>query len=136
MDQAERQAKIDFILEHYEHPYHYGALEDAAVTQKGGNPGCGDIVTVYLKVDDAGRITGLSFEGEGCTISQAGTSIVMEMFEGKTVDDVENTEPEVILDLLGREIASTRLRCATLGISTTKEAVRAWRRRRENHETD
>jgi nitrogen fixation NifU-like protein len=130
VDQAERQAKIEFILEHYEHPYRHGAVDDASVIQKGGNPGCGDIVTVYLQIDDEGRITDLSFEGEGCTISQAGTSIVMEMFEDKTVEDIENTAPEAILDLLGREIASTRLRCATLGITTAKEAVRAWRRRR------
>ena len=57
MDAVERQAKIDFILEHYENPYRYGALEDATVVQKGGNPGCGDVVTMYLKVDEAGRIT-------------------------------------------------------------------------------
>lgn len=124
---GDRQAKIDFILDHYENPRHYGDLAGATVMQKGGNPGCGDIVTFYLKVDEAGRISDISFEGEGCTISQAASSIVTEMFHGKTLDDVENTGPEVILDLLGREIAGTRLKCATLGLNTTKEAVRQLR---------
>ena len=130
MDEADRQSRIDFILGHYENPYRYGALPDATVTQKGGNPGCGDIITVYLKVDDQERITSISFEGEGCTISQAGASMMTEMFEGKTLDEVERTPPDAILDLLGRELASTRLKCATLGLNTTKAAVRAARRKR------
>jgi nitrogen fixation NifU-like protein len=124
----DRQAQIDFILDHYENPRHYGPLEDATVVQKGGNPGCGDIVTFYLKVDGDGRIEGISFEGEGCTISQAASSIVTEMFAGKTLEDVENTPHDLILDILGREIAGTRLKCATLGLNTTKDAVRAVRR--------
>ncbi len=126
----DRQAQIDFILDHYENPRHYGALEDATVTQKGGNPGCGDVVTFYLKLGDDGQIEDISFEGEGCTISQAASSIVTEMFHGKTIEDVENTSGEVILDILGRELAATRLKCATLGLNTTKEAVRQARRAR------
>ncbi len=127
----DRQAQIEFILDHYENPRHYGPLEDPTVVQKGGNPGCGDIVTFYLKVDGEGRISAISFEGEGCTISQAAASLVTEMFTGKTLADVEGTSADVILDILGRELASTRLKCATLGLNTTKEAVRALKRRQE-----
>ena len=125
----DRQAQIDFILDHYESPRHYGPLTDASIVQKGGNPGCGDVVTFYLKVDGGGRIADISFEGEGCTISQAASSIVTEMFTGKTLADVEATSSDAILDILGREIAGTRLKCATLGLNTTKEAVRVlkWR---------
>ena len=126
----DRQAQIDFILDHYESPRHYGPLADASVVQKGGNPGCGDVVTFYLKVDSDGRITGISFEGEGCTISQAASSVVTEMFAGKTLADVEATSSDTILDILGREIAGTRLKCATLGLNTTKEAVRTLQRER------
>ena len=124
----DRQAQIEFILDHYESPRHYGPLADASVVQKGGNPGCGDVVTFYLRVDGDGRITDISFEGEGCTISQAACSIVTEMFTEKTLADVETTPSDVILDILGREIAGTRLKCATLGLNTTKEAVRVLRR--------
>ncbi len=74
--------------------------------QKGGNPGCGDVVTMYLKVDEDGRITDISFEGEGCTISQAAASMVTEMFEGRRLEEVEATPPDADLDLLGREIVS------------------------------
>jgi nitrogen fixation NifU-like protein len=124
----DRQAQIDFILDHYESPRHYGPLENPSVIQKGGNPGCGDVVTFYLKVNDDDRIEAISFEGEGCTISQAASSLVTEMFTDKTLADVESTPSDAILDILGREIAGTRLKCAMLGLNAVKEAVRMLRR--------
>lgn len=130
----DRQAKIDFILEHYEDPRHYGPTDPADVVMQGGNPGCGDIITIYLKSDAHDHIRALSFEGAGCTISQAAASMVMEMFEDKTLTDIESAPQDVIIDLLGREIAATRLRCATLGLTTAQNAVRELRRQRLAHE--
>lgn len=121
----DRQAQIDFILDHYENPRHYGALPDPDAVARGVNPGCGDVVTIYLKADGAGRIVALSFEGEGCTISQAGASVVTELFTGRTVADLEAASSDTILDLFGREIAATRLKCVMLGLNTAKEAIRA-----------
>ena len=126
----DRQAQIDFILDHYENPRHYGPLENPSVIQKGGNPGCGDIVTFYLQVDDDERVSEISFEGDGCTISLAASSIVTEMFAGKTLTEMESTPSDTILEILGREIAGTRLKCATLGLNAAKEAVRVLRRER------
>ena len=124
----DRQAKIDLILDHYEDPRNYGSLADATIVQKGGNPGCGDIVTFYLKIDGEDRVSDISFEGEGCTISQAAASMVTELLKDKTLQEVEATPLDSVLDLLGHEIVSTRLRCATLGITTVKEAARRFRR--------
>jgi nitrogen fixation protein NifU and related proteins len=124
----DRQAQIDFILDHYENPRHYGPLLGAKVIERGVNPACGDTVTFYLQVEPEGSIAGISFEAEGCTISQAAASMVAEMFAGKKLTDVEGATPDVVLGLVGPEIASTRLRCAILGLDTVKEAVRAVRR--------
>ena len=126
----DRQGKIDFILDHYESPRGHGVTEPADVVVQGGNPGCGDIVTVYLQTDGNEQITKMSFQGEGCIISQAATSMVMEMFNGKTLHDIETTDNRVIIDILGREIATTRLRCATLGLTTAQNAVSTLRRQR------
>jgi nitrogen fixation protein NifU and related proteins len=125
---VERQAQIDFILDHYENPRHYGPLQGATVVQKGSNPGCGDVVTFYLRVEPDERVSAISFEGEGCTISQAAASMVTEMLAGGTLSDVAGTSSDAILSLFGREIASTRMRCAMLGLDTVKEAARAARR--------
>ena len=56
--------------------------------------------------------------------------MVMEMFENKTLPDIESAPQDTIIDLLGREIAATRLRCATLGLTTVKNAVTELRRQR------
>jgi nitrogen fixation protein NifU and related proteins len=124
----DRQAQIDFILDHYENPRHYGPLPGATVVRRGGNPGCGDVVTFYLQLDPDEHITDISFEGEGCTISQAASSMVTELFAGKMLEDVERTSTDVILGLIGPEIAGVRLRCAMLGLDTVKRAARAARR--------
>jgi nitrogen fixation NifU-like protein len=64
-----RQEQMEFILDHYENPRHKGPMTDAEAVVEGGNPGCGDIVKVYLKLNDGHLVA--TFEGEGCTISQA-----------------------------------------------------------------
>jgi nitrogen fixation protein NifU and related proteins len=125
---VDRQAQIDLILDHYENPRHYGALPGATVVRTGRNPGCGDEITFYLRVESNGRIAAISFEGEGCTISQAAASVTAEMLAYKTLAEVEEIPSSAILGELGYDIASTRLGCATLGLNTAKEAARAARR--------
>jgi nitrogen fixation NifU-like protein len=128
--QMDREELMAFILDHYESPRNYGSIEGAHVVQKGGNPGCGDIVTVYLKVGEQGKIEDISFEGEGCIVSQAATSIVTDIVKDKTVEEVESMSPDVISDVIGKELAMARPSCATLGLTTVKLAIKDWRRKR------
>ena len=81
----ERQEYIEYLLDHFQNPRNRRRMEGADVQLGGGNPGCGDLITMYLKIDDD-RVSEVSFEGEGCTISQAGGSIVTELIEGLTLD--------------------------------------------------
>ena len=67
----DRQSQIDYLLDLYQNPTHKAPMDDADVSLQGGNPGCGDIVTYHIKVGPDGRLAAISFEGEGCTISQA-----------------------------------------------------------------
>jgi nitrogen fixation protein NifU and related proteins len=125
---VDRQAQVDFILDHFENPRHRGTLPGATIVHQGSNPGCGDVVVFYLSIGSGERVAEISFEGEGCTISQAAASMVAELFAGRTLAEVEDTPPSVILSMIGPEIAGTRLRCATLGLDTVKEAVKTVRR--------
>jgi nitrogen fixation NifU-like protein len=124
---SQRQEFIDFILDHYENPRHRGPLEQPDVVMKGGNPGCGDIVTIYLRLGPGERIVAVSFEGEGCTISQAAASIVTEQVLGKTLDEVVNLSHSAVVDAMGREVVANRLRCATLALNTVKAAEKKYR---------
>lgn len=132
----DRQAAIEIILDHYEAPRNRGALADADVAMPGGNPGCGDVVTMYLKVDrDADRVEGLTFEGEGCTISQAAASILTELVADAPLQKIEEMDYHAMMDVLGREVAQTRPRCATLALGTLKLAIKKYRSDRMREES-
>ena len=103
-------------------------MPSADAVYNGGNPGCGDVVTIYLSVDGPEQATRLSFEGEGCTISQASASIVMEMMQGKSLHQIEEATPEPLLAKLGPDIAKARERCATLAFNAVKSACLEYRR--------
>ena len=124
---TDRQEYIDHILDHYQNPRHHGALENPDVVMRGGNPGCGDIVTMYVKLGPEERIEAISFEGEGCTISQAAASILTEKVLGKALSEVKELNHEVVVDDMSREVVSNRIRCATLALNTLKAAERKYR---------
>ena len=119
----DRQAYIEHILDHFENPRHKHRMEDASVQLGGGNPGCGDLITVYLKIGDDDRIEVISFEGEGCTISQAGGSIVSEIVEGMTLDEVKELGTATMVEEMGDDVVKSRVRCATLALGTVQAAI-------------
>jgi nitrogen fixation NifU-like protein len=125
---VERQEAIEYLLDHYQNPRNHGAFEPVDVTMEGGNPGCGDVVTIYLKVSENGdQVEHVTFEGTGCTISQAAASILTEMVEGKPLAQIDEMDFNDMIDHLGREVVSTRPRCATLALGTLKAAVAKYR---------
>lgn len=130
----DRQEYIEIILDHYENPRNKRRMEDASVQLGGGNPGCGDLITVYLKIGDGERIQEASFEGEGCTISQAGGSIIAAMIEGMTLDEVKALGKETMIEEMGEDVVKSRVRCATLALGTAQAAVDAYRRERLHRE--
>ncbi len=97
------------LVEHYQNRRHRGVLEDADVAMPGGSPECGGSVVIYLNAGEEGRIKDLSFTGEGDTISQGATSMILEQ-------------------VLNDEAVGSRTRNATLGLSTLKSAIRKYRK--------
>jgi nitrogen fixation NifU-like protein len=127
----DRQLQIQILLDHYQRPRHRGALEDADVQMPGGNPGCGDVVTVYLRgAEDHEHIEDVSYEGEGCTISMAASSMLLEeIVEGNlTMDQVLEMDYNEMIEKLGRQIVASRPKCATLGLGTLKAAIRKYQK--------
>ena len=109
-------------------------MEDADVQLGGGNPGCGDLITMYVKIDDDDRVDAVTFEGDGCTISQAGGSIVTELAQGLTLDEVKALGLEEINEEMGEEVVKSRVRCATLALGPLQAAVDQVRRDRARRE--
>ncbi len=127
----DRQAYVENILDHYDHPRHKGRMPEADVQLGGGNPGCGDLITVYLKVGEDERIEAVSFEGEGCTISQAGGSIVTELIDGMILDEDKELGLPTMIEEMGEDVVKSRVRCAILALGTVQAAIDRYRRDRQ-----
>lgn len=113
----------DHILDHYEDPFHRGRLEGATHAHEDKNPLCGDVVRIELAVDDAGKIRNLFFDGQGCVISQASASMLLEEMFGKTVDDVKDFSAESMLKLYGPRLTPNRQKCCLLSWKVLQSAV-------------
>lgn len=119
-----REETIDLLLEHSRSPRHRGRLEAPDAVATGGHPECGDAVTFFLRIDrDGERVEAVSFEGEGCIISQAAASLLSETVENATLAEIEAMGYSEMIDALGREVVQGRPRCATLALGTLKAAV-------------
>ncbi|MBF8187924.1 SUF system NifU family Fe-S cluster assembly protein [Nonomuraea sp. K274] len=132
----------ELILEHYKHPQGRGLREPYDAEVHHVNPTCGDEITLRIKVGDAGKILDVSYEGQGCSISQAAASVLHELATGSTVVETlavvdEFTrlmqgrgQVEADEDVLGDAVAfagvakfPARVKCALLSWMAYKDAV-------------
>jgi len=114
----------EVILDHYKNPRGHGALEHADAQAEGQNPLCGDEVTIFVRFGDDGEtIAEVGFEGRGCAISQAATSMLTEMVKGRRVSDVAVLAKEELLEEIGIPLTPIRLKCAILGLGVLKVAL-------------
>lgn len=123
-----RQDYIENILDHHDHPRNKRVLDDPDIEASGGNPGCGDVLVMYARVDEAGRISDASFQGEGCTISQAAASMLTEDLVGRSLDEVREMSFNDVVEEMGRDVVSSRTRCATLALTIVKNAAERYSR--------
>lgn len=110
------------ILEHYKHPHNFGRIEDPDIEFEDNNPFCGDEQHVTIRLDDDDRVAEVKFEGKGCAISTAATSMLTDELVGLTRDELVTLPKEKVLDLLGIDISATRMKCALLGLKVVKGA--------------
>ncbi len=110
------------ILEHYKFPRNRGALQHPDITYKDTNPLCGDEVQIDLSIKE-NRVTDVKFQAKGCAISQAATSMLTDMIEGKTLDEIKQLGKKEILEALGIELGPVRLKCALLCLKVLKSGV-------------
>ena len=112
----------EVILDHYKNPRGHGLLETPDAQAEGQNPLCGDEITVSLRFD-GDVIADVGFEGRGCAISQAATSMLTELVVGRTADEVARMPKEELLEEIGIPLSPVRLKCAILGFGTLKVAL-------------
>jgi nitrogen fixation NifU-like protein len=114
----------EVILDHYKNPHGHGLIENADAHAEGMNPLCGDEVTVSVKfAEDGETIEQVGFEGRGCAISQAATSMLTDLVTGRTAVDVAALPKEDLLEEIGIPLTPVRIKCAILGLGVLKVAL-------------
>ena len=114
----------EVILDHYKNPRGHGLIQDADAEAEGQNPLCGDEVSIYVAfAEDGDTIHEVKFAGRGCAISQAATSMLTELVQGRSAHEVATLRRDELLDEIGIPLTPVRLKCALLGLSTLKLAL-------------
>lgn len=111
------------ILDHYEEPFHRGHCPQATHRHEDDNPLCGDVVRVELALAPDGRVADAWFDGEGCCISQAAASILMEHIAGRPVEEVRRFSAHEMLALFGPPLTPNRQKCCLLPWRALQQAL-------------
>lgn len=112
---------LDNIIDHGQNPRNFGEpLNPADIDYEDENPFCGDHLHLTVQLDEQQRVKAVSWEGQGCTISQASASMLGEEIIGKTLDELRQFDRQELLDLLGIPLSPTRLKCALLSLKVLK----------------
>ncbi len=120
LDQLYREV----ILDHYKNPRGHGALDPHDAHAEGQNPLCGDEVSIFVRfAGDGETIDEIGFEGRGCAISQAATSMLTELVKGRKAADVAVLPKDELLEEIGIPLTPIRLKCAILGLGVLKVAL-------------
>ena len=114
----------EVILDHYKNPRGHGVIEQADAQADGLNPLCGDEISIYVAFDEDGEtIHDVKFSGRGCAISQAATSMLVDMAKGRTVTELAQMPKDELLEEIGIPLTPIRLKCAILGLGVLKVAL-------------
>lgn len=145
LDSDLRDLYQDLILDHGKHPRNFHVIENPSHEALGHNPLCGDRLVLYLKVDTAGIIQDVAFQGSGCAISVASASMMTDMLKGKNLQQAETLFNYMHGSCTGADIAAVgideddadrikalagvrhypmRVKCATLAWHTMQAALK------------
>ncbi len=117
------------VMEHFRNPRNVGRMEDADAKAMEGSPACGDMVAVYIKVDEESkRISEISFESYGCASNIATGSIITEPAKGKTLDEAKEISWQQAADELGG-LPALKAHCSVLAVDGLRAAIQNYEER-------
>src|SRR5574344_915542 len=111
----------DKVIEHYSNPRNVGEIKDADGVGEVGNPVCGDIMKMYLKIEE-GIIKDVKFKTFGCGAAIATSSVSTEIVKGKTIDEALKLTNKQVVDELGG-LPPVKLHCSVLAEEAIKTAI-------------
>jgi len=118
----------DKVLDHFRNPRNVGELEEADGVGTVGNPVCGDVMTIYIKVEED-RISDIRFKTFGCGAAIATTSMTTELAKGKTLDEALKITREQVAEELGG-LPPVKMHCSNLAADALHEAINDYRKKK------
>ena len=113
------------LLDHYHNPDNFGVLENADIDIEMDNPTCGDMIHLTANLDSEGRIVEVMFEGQGCVVSMASSSMFTETVIGKTAEEVAAMNLGEIQEMMGGvRLSMGRVKCALLPLNAMKQGLK------------
>ncbi len=123
------------VMEHFTSPKNVGEIENPSGVGHVGNPVCGDIMELYIKVDDKEVVTDAKFKTFGCGAAIATSSMVTEMIIGKTVDEAEKVSNRAVTEALGG-LPKVKMHCSVLAEEALKKAIDDYRERSKDEKNN
>jgi nitrogen fixation protein NifU and related proteins len=110
------------LMEIYKNPRNRGSISNASVQVTEKNPMCGDEITLQMLIED-GVIKDAKFDGPACSVSIISSTYLLDNLIGYTLKDAAKFSKEELLDLIGINLSTSRVKCATLALTALKEAI-------------
>ena len=117
------------VMDHYENPRNVGVVEEADGVGVVGNPACGDVMKLTIKVED-GKIVDVKFKTFGCGAAIATSSMVTEMVKGKTIDEALEISNKAVADALGG-LPKVKMHCSVLAEDALRAAIDDYRKKQK-----
>mgnify|MGYP001252632655 CR=1 FL=1 len=115
----------DKVLQHFKNPHNQGVIDDADAVGQVGNPVCGDVMKIYLKIKDE-KIKDIKFETLGCAAAIAVSSALTDLVKGKTLEEaMKISKDDIVNDLGGLPVQ--KVHCSMLGVDALKQAINKYR---------
>ncbi len=111
------------VMDHFQNPRNMGKIEDADGTGKVGNPVCGDMMEIYISVDESDIVTDVKFKTFGCGAAIATSSMITEMAKGKRLEEAMAITRDEVAEALGG-LPPVKLHCSNLAADGLKDAIR------------
>ncbi|MBZ4688036.1 MAG: FeS cluster assembly scaffold protein NifU [Clostridiales bacterium] len=111
----------DKVMEYFTNPVNVGEIEDADGVGQVGNPVCGDIMKMYIKVKD-GKIADIKFKTFGCGAAIATSSMATELVKGKTLEEAKKLDNKQVAEALGG-LPGQKMHCSNLAADALKKAI-------------
>lgn len=115
------------VMDHFRSPRNMGEIKDADGFGKVGNPRCGDVMAIYIKVKDE-RIVDIKFKTFGCTAAIATSSVLTEIVKGKTIDEALKITRDDVANELGG-LPEIKMHCSNLAADALREAIKDYKKK-------